>query len=45
MLPLQLLIDPNRLKQVLYNLLSNAIKYTSEGFIKFKVSPKLNGTI
>jgi len=37
-MPMSLLTDPIRLKQILLNLCSNAIKFTHEGFIKIKVS-------
>jgi len=36
-LPLFLLGDPNRLKQILNNLVSNALKFTQEGEINIKV--------
>ncbi|MDE2260440.1 MAG: response regulator [Betaproteobacteria bacterium] len=35
--PLQLLGDPDRLRQILQNLLSNAVKYTERGQIRIKV--------
>ncbi|TNV84043.1 hypothetical protein FGO68_gene11903 [Halteria grandinella] len=34
LLPKDLYIDGNRLKQIIINLISNAIKYTEEGFVK-----------
>jgi len=38
--PLRLLGDELRLKQILNNLLSNAIKYTDEGFVRLTVKTK-----
>ncbi|CDW78214.1 multi-sensor hybrid histidine kinase [Stylonychia lemnae] len=36
-LPLYILVDQNRLRQILINLLSNGIKYTSSGYVKLQV--------
>ncbi|MFI5140132.1 MAG: ATP-binding protein, partial [Sphingobacteriales bacterium] len=36
--PVNLMVDPLRLNQVLMNLLSNAIKFTERGFVKLEVS-------
>eukprot|EP00347_Sterkiella_histriomuscorum_P017889 403347588 len=36
-LPSLIIVDQNRLRQVIINLLSNGIKYTQRGFIKVKV--------
>jgi len=38
--PLQLIGDPGRLRQILFNLLSNAIKFTSIGEIALEISLK-----
>jgi len=42
-LPLNILGDSLRIKQVLNNLLSNAIKYTDKGFVKLSVSHSVVG--
>ena len=43
-LPLKLMGDELRIKQILNNVLSNAIKYTKKGFIKLSVDFELNPT-
>ena len=36
--PVNIMVDPLRLNQILMNLLSNAIKFTQSGYVKLKVS-------
>lgn len=38
--PLQIISEPNRLKQILLNLLNNSIKFTQKGAISLEVSAK-----
>ena len=41
----KIIVDKNRLKQVLTNLLSNARKHTEKGYIRFGCRPGENGTV
>ena len=38
--PIMILSDPNKIKNVLLNILGNSIKYSNQGIIKIKVSLK-----
>ena len=42
-LPLRLIGDELRIKQILNNVLSNAIKYTKKGYVKFSISSENMG--
>ena len=37
-IPMSLVSDPNRIRQILLNLLSNAFKFTNDGYIRLKVN-------
>ena len=37
MLPDKILIDEDKIKEIVLNLLSNAVKYTEEGVVTFSV--------
>jgi signal transduction histidine kinase/CheY-like chemotaxis protein len=41
--PEKVVMDDNRVRQVLTNLLGNAIKFTQEGFIRLSISKELDG--
>jgi signal transduction histidine kinase len=38
--PILILSDPNKIKNVLLNILGNSIKYSNQGTIKIKISLK-----
>lgn len=42
-LPVRVLGDPTRLRQVLINLIGNAVKFTHEGGIDLRITPIMNG--
>jgi signal transduction histidine kinase/CheY-like chemotaxis protein len=44
-IPIVLLGDAERIKQVLLNLLSNAIKFTKEGTVELKVTATISGSL
>lgn len=41
-LPQTILVDPTRLKQILFNLTNNAVKFTESGQISFRISHEQN---
>lgn len=38
--PILILSDPNKIKNVLLNILGNSIKYSDKGIVKIKISLK-----